>query len=256
MAGNKMNIIMVALLLIQTLCSSVTVYFAAEGYSEIIIKLAQIVFLVVFTVFILFVGWLVASHFDLWNRLKNKIHVFKLDRKVPDIADEFERIKNKFDKFTNKNDYGNIFGITSNISIRNEGFKDGFAIFKTLKEVFHNDIYKHFHDESTSFLNGRKNKKEDFVRLLIPLYRALYQHECIVNSFLGLVENGRYNISNDVDKEFNDFKENYNGHLDEWNTFIEMVKIKLGKREVGTWNVNKIKTDDDKSLIELSKEEV
>ncbi len=234
MTGNKMNIITVVLLLLQTLFSSATMYFTAEGYSEIIIKLAQLAFLAVFIVFLLFGGSLVVSHFDLWNRLKNKIHILKLDRKVPDLADEFERIKNKFNKFTNKNDYGNIFNITSNRSIRNDGFEDGFAIFKTLKEAFHNDVYKHFDGESNSFLNGRKNKKEDFVKLLKHLCRTLYQHECIVHSFLELVENGRYNTSNDVDKEFNDFKKNYNRHLDEWNTFIDIIEIKLGKSEVGT----------------------
>lgn len=222
--------------------------YMGEDFPKIVTTLSLIV---VFVALILYIVFFV-HRLDLWNKLKNKIHGYILDRKVPDLADEFERIKKELNKFTNKNDYGNIFNITSNKSIRNEGFKDGFTIFETLKEDFHNDIYKHFNDESNSFLNGRKNKKEDFVRLLKPLYRTLYRHECIVNSFLILVENGRYNISNDVDKEFNYFEINYNIHLDKWKEFIDRVNIKL--EENVTCNVHRI--DGETSLIELSKEEV
>lgn len=226
----------------------VYVTYTREDCPKIVVTLALVLAFITLILYIMFF----VHRADLWNRLKNKKHGYDLDKNVPDLAVEFERIKKELNKFTNKNDYGNIFNITSNKSVRNEGFKDGFEIFDTLKETFHNDIYKHFNDESNSFLKGGKNKKEDFVRLLEPLYRTLYRHECIVNSFLGLVKNGRYNISNDVDEEFNYFKRNYNIHLDKWKEFIDIVNIKL--EENVTCNVYKI--DDDKSLIELSKEEV
>ncbi|RZN42518.1 MAG: hypothetical protein EF813_01315 [Methanosarcinales archaeon] len=215
-----------------------------KEYSEIVIALALIAF-------ILYIVFLV-HRFDPWSKITSMFYVFKLNRKVPELADKFADIGMRFDEYTIQANYGNIFSVSSNKSIRDGKFDDCFAIFEKLRNAFLYDIYKHFTDESTSFSNRRIKKKEDFVGLLILFGRVLYYHECIINNFLGLVEKKRYNkeIYDDVAKEFTEFKENYNRYLDDCKKFMERVNRKLGADV--KWNIDKI-SDETSVLFEKPK---
>jgi hypothetical protein len=210
-----------------------------KEYSEIVIALALIAFILYIVFFV--------HRFDLWSKITSMFHAFKLNRKVPELADKFEDIRMRFDKYIVQANYGNIFSISSNKSIRDSGFEDCFAIFEKLQNAFLHDIYKHFTDESTSFSKRRIKKKEDFVGLLILFGRVLYYHECILNNFLGLVEKKRYNkeIYDDVAKEFTEFKRNYNEYLNDCKKFIERVNRKLGADV--KWNIDKI--SDETSIL-------
>ena len=215
-----------------------------KEYSGTVIALALIVFILYIVFFV--------HRFDLWNKITSMFHAFKLNRKVPELADKFADIGMRFDEYTIRANYGNIFSISSNKSIRDRGFEDCFAIFEKLQNAFLHDIYKHFTDESTSFSNRRIKKREDFIGLLILFERVLYYHECIINNFLGLVEKKRYNkeIYDDVAKEFTEFKENYNRYLDDCKKFMKRVNRKLGTDV--KWNIDKI-SDETSVLFEEPK---
>jgi len=62
-----------------------------KEYSEIVIALALIAFILYIVFFV--------HRFDLWSKIMSMFQAFKLNKEVPELADKFEDIRMRFDKY-------------------------------------------------------------------------------------------------------------------------------------------------------------